>query len=140
LTNYYKGGSVKDRNKANNVQDDFMKTLNQMESEDVPAQVIEDYKKAEILRKSMAVIKQHAKKLDDIRKSPERYDKVKGKIKTSNPFAINVSSVVDNTKRTIGSTMTHGKREPTPSIKEDAPAFGTRARSPRVKAATNANN
>ena len=38
-----------------------------MEKEDVPAQMIEEYKKSEILRKSMAIVKQHAKKLEQIR-------------------------------------------------------------------------
>ena len=84
-----------------------MKTLNQMEKEDVPAHVIEEYKKAEILRKSMAVVKKHAQKIEDIRTSPDRYDKVKGKINTQNPFAVNLSTVGDHTKRTFGSTITH---------------------------------
>lgn len=82
-----------------------------MEKEDVPAQVIEEYKKAEILRKSMAVVKKHAKKMEEIRTNPDRYEKVKGKLKTANPFAINLSSVADNTKRTIGSTATLSGRE-----------------------------
>ena len=38
-----------------------------MEKEDVPAQVIEDYKKSEILRKSMAVVRSHAKRMQEIR-------------------------------------------------------------------------
>ena len=71
-----------------------------MEKEDVPAQLIDEYKKSEILRKSMAVVKKHAQKLEDIRKSPERYDRVKGKIKTKNPFAANLSSVAGS-KRTM---------------------------------------
>ena len=71
-----------------------------MEREDVPAQLIDEYKKSEILRKSMAVVKKHAKKLEDIRTSPERYDRVKGKIKTKNPFAANLSSVAGS-KRTM---------------------------------------
>ena len=70
-----------------------MRTLNRMEQEDVPAQVIDDYKKSEILRKSMAVVRSHAKRMEEIRQSPERYDRVKGKIKTKNPFAANLSSV-----------------------------------------------
>ena len=82
LTNYYLKGSMQERQDAQNVQDEFMKTLNQMEKEDVPAHVIEEYKKAEILRKSMAVVKRHAQKMEDIRTSPDRYDKVKGKINT----------------------------------------------------------
>lgn len=82
LTNYYLKGSMQERQDAQNVQDEFMKTLNQMEKEDVPAHVIEEYKKAEILRKSMAVVKKHAQKMEDIRTSPDRYDKVKGKINT----------------------------------------------------------
>ena len=71
-----------------------------MEQEDVPAQVIEEYRKTEILRKSMAVVRKHAAKMDDIRTSPERYDRVKGKIKTHNPFAANLSSVAGS-KRTM---------------------------------------
>ena len=85
----------------------------------MPAQVIEEYKKSEILRKSMAVVKKHAQKLEDIRTHPDRYDKVKGKLKTTNPFAINLSSVADNTKRTIASNMTQSARgnNPSPSSK-----------------------
>ena len=41
-------------------KDEFLKTLNQMEQEDVPVEMIEEYRKAEILRKSMAVVKKHA--------------------------------------------------------------------------------
>ena len=48
----------------------------------------------------MAVVRKHAAKMDDIRTSPERYDRVKGKIKTHNPFAANLSSVAGS-KRTI---------------------------------------
>ena len=70
-----------------------------MEKEDVPAQVIEDYKKAEILRKSMAVVRIHAKRMQEIRQSPQRYEKVKGKINTKNPFAINISSITAASKR-----------------------------------------
>ena len=77
-----------------------------MEQEDVPAAVIEEYKKAEILRKSMNVVKKHAKKMEDIRQSPERYDRVKGKVKTKNPFAANLSSVQGMTKRsTVNNTQ-----------------------------------
>lgn len=93
LTQYYLKGSVQERKSAPNEQDEFLKTLNQMEKEDVPAQMIEEYKKSEILRKSMAVVKKHAKRMEDIRQSPERYDRVKGKINTKNPFAANLSSV-----------------------------------------------
>ena len=64
-----------------------------MENEEIPSQVIDEYKKAEILRKSMAVVKKHAAKMQDIRTSPERYDRVKGKINTKNPFAVNLSSM-----------------------------------------------
>ena len=64
-----------------------------MEQEDVPPEVIEEYRKAEILRKSMAVVKKHAQKMEDIRTSPERYDRIKGKVTTKNPFAVNLSSV-----------------------------------------------
>lgn len=78
-----------------------------MENEDVPPQVIEEYRKAEILRKSMAVVQKHAKKMDDIRTSPERYDRVKGKIKTKNPFAANLSSVAGS-KRTMMNNTTRG--------------------------------
>lgn len=74
-----------------------------MEQEDVPAQVIEEYRKAEILRKSMAVVKKHAARMEDIRTSPERYDRVKGKIKTKNPYALNLSAM-NGTKRTMMST------------------------------------
>lgn len=63
-----------------------------MEQEDVPAQVIDEYKKSEILRKSMAVVKKHAAKMEAIRSSPERYDRVKGKINSHNPYAANLSS------------------------------------------------
>lgn len=58
----------------------------------MPAQVIDEYRKAEILRKSMAVVKKHAAKMDEIRRSPERYDRVKGKINSHNPYAANLSS------------------------------------------------
>ena len=34
-------------------------------------------------------------------------------MKSTNPVAINLSSVADNTKRTIGSITTVGKKEPT---------------------------
>ena len=71
-----------------------------MEQEDVHAQVIEEYRKAEILRKSMAVVKKHAQRMEDIRTSPERYDRVKGKISTKNPFAANLSSM-QATKRSM---------------------------------------
>ena len=60
LTQYYLKGSVQERKAAPNDKDEFLKTLNQMENEDVPAQVIDEYKKSEILRKSMAVVKKHA--------------------------------------------------------------------------------
>lgn len=107
LTQYYLKGSVQERKAAHNEQDEFMKTLNQMENEDVPPQVIEEYRKAEILRKSMAVVQKHAKKMDEIRTSPERYDRVKGKIKTKNPFAANLSSVAGS-KRTMMNNTTRG--------------------------------
>ena len=71
-----------------------------MEKEDVPARVIDEYKKSEILRKSMAVVKKHAQRMEDIRTSPERYDRIKGKVKTKNPFAANLSSVAGS-KRTM---------------------------------------
>ena len=93
LTQYYLKGSVQERKTAPNEQEEFVRTLNQMEKEDVPAQVIDEYRKAEILRKSMAVVKKHAERMNDIRTSPERYDRVKGKINTKNPFAANLSSV-----------------------------------------------
>ena len=48
----------------------------------------------------MAVVKKHAQKMEDIRTSPDRYDRVKGKIKTKNPFAANLSSVAGS-KRTM---------------------------------------
>ena len=41
-------------------QEEFLRTLNQMEQEDVPIEDIEEYKRSEILRKSMAVVKKHA--------------------------------------------------------------------------------
>lgn len=69
-----------------------------MEQEDVPVEDIEDYRKSEILRKSMAMVKKHAQRLADIRESPERYDRVKGKISTKNPYAAGLSSV-NGTKR-----------------------------------------
>ena len=71
-----------------------------MEQEDVDPQVIEEYRKAEILRKSMAVVKKHAQRMEDIRTSPERYDRIKGKITTKNPFAANLSSM-QGTKRSM---------------------------------------
>ena len=111
----------------------------------MPAQVIEEYKKSEILRKSMAVVKKHAQRLEDIRTHPDRYDKVKGKLKTTNPFAINLSSVADNTKRTIASNITQsarGNHSPTskrgvmsPQFKDKAAASQTaRGKSPRKPA------
>ena len=108
LTNYYLKGSVQERKAAPNDQEEFLKTLNQMEKEDVPVQVIDDYKKSEILRKSMAVIKKHANKMENIRTSPDRYDKVKGKVNQVNPFAMNLSSVGNNTKRSIAANTTTG--------------------------------
>ena len=63
--------------------------------------MIDEYRKAEILRKSMAVVRKHAAKMNDIRTSPERYDRVKGKIKTHNPFAANLSSVAGSKSRTM---------------------------------------
>ena len=51
----------------------------------------------------MAVVKKHAARMEDIRTSPERYDRVKGKIKTKNPFAVNLSAM-NGTKRTMMST------------------------------------
>lgn len=81
-----------------------MRTLNQMEKEDVPAQLIDEYKKSEILRKSMAVVRSHAKRMEEIRQSPERYDKVKGKINTKNPFAANLSSVSGSKRSTMNMT------------------------------------
>lgn len=72
----------------------------------MPAQDIDDYKKSEILRKSMAVVRSHAKRMEEIRSSPERYDRVKGKIKTKNPFAANLSSAQGGTKRsTVANSM-----------------------------------
>ena len=47
----------------------------------------------------MAVVKKHAAKMDDIRRSPERYDRVRGKIKTKNPYAVMLSSFAGS-KRT----------------------------------------
>ena len=70
----------------------------------MPAQQIEEYKKSEILRKSMAVVKHHAQRMEDIRTSPERYDKIKGKVKTKNPFAANLSSVNGGSKRSMMNT------------------------------------
>ena len=61
--------------------------------------MIDEYRKAEILRKSMAVVRKHAAKMNDIRTSPERYDRIKGKIKTNNPFAANLSSVAGSKSR-----------------------------------------
>lgn len=55
-----------------------------MEREDVPVQVIQEYKRAEIIRKSVAVVKEHAQKMEQIRTSPERYSRVQGKVKTYN--------------------------------------------------------
>lgn len=94
-------GSAQERKAAKSEQEEFLKTLNQMEKEDVPAQMIEEYKKSEILRKSMAVVKKHAQRLEEIRTSPDRYDRVKGKINTKNPFAANLSSVTGVTKRSV---------------------------------------
>ena len=51
----------------------------------------------------MAVVKKHAARMEDIRTSPERYDRVKGKIKTKNPYAINLSAM-NGTKKTMMST------------------------------------
>lgn len=115
LSNHYLKGSMQGRKAAPNDQEEFMKTLNQMEKEDVPAQVIDEYRKAEILRKSMAVVKKHAQKMEDIRTSPDRYDKVKGKVNQVNPFAINLSSVAD-TKRTMVNIT---KRDEDGYIKEE---------------------
>ena len=61
-----------------------------MEREDIPQEDIEEYKRSEILRKSMAVVKKHAQRLQDIRESPERYSRVKGKLSTKNPYAVNL--------------------------------------------------
>mmetsp|Transcript_3494 Transcript_3494/g.4648 ORF Transcript_3494/g.4648 Transcript_3494/m.4648 type:complete len:188 (-) Transcript_3494:2653-3216(-) len=128
LTQYYLKGSAQERKAAQTEQDEFMRTLNQMEREDVPAQLIDEYKKSEILRKSMAVVRSHAKKMEQIRSSPERYDRVKGKIKTKNPFAANLSSVAGSKRsnmnsmlgggRAMGEAGTHRNDVPSP-IKEE---------------------
>lgn len=107
LTQYYLKSSVQERKAAQNDKEDFLKTLNQMEQEDVPAEYIEEYRKAEILRKSMAVVKKHAQRMDEIRTSPERYDRVKGKVSTKNPFAANLSSM-QGTKRSMMMNTTGG--------------------------------
>ena len=46
--------------------------------------------------------------MEEIRQSPERYDKVKGKIKTKNPFAANLSSVTGSKRATMNNTATTG--------------------------------
>lgn len=107
LTQYYLKNTAEERKTAPNDQDEFMKTLNQMETEDVPQEEIEQYRKAEILRKSMAVVKKHAQRMEDIRTSPERYDRVKGKVSTKNPFAANLSSV-NGSRRTMYQTGISG--------------------------------
>ena len=49
----------------------------------------------------MAVVRKHAQRMEDIRTSPERYDRIKGKISTKNPFAANLSSMQGTTKRSM---------------------------------------
>ena len=110
-----------------------MKTLNDMEKEDVPAQVIEEYKKSEILRKSMAVIKKHAAKMENIRTSPDRYDKVKGKVNQVNPFAINLSDT-DRTKRSMVNITSKRDVNHPATIKEEKQPHTTRGKSVRGKA------
>lgn len=66
-----------------------MKTLNQIEQEDVPAQLMDEYQNSNVLLKSMAIIRSHAKRMDEIRKSPDRYNMVKGKINTKNRVSSN---------------------------------------------------
>lgn len=51
-----------------------------MEKEDVPAQDIEDFKKAVILMKSVDLVRANAEKERKKRTSPDRYTKVKSKI------------------------------------------------------------
>lgn len=57
-----------------------MKTLQQMERDDVPFQDIEDYKKAIILKKSVDMVRANAKREREIRTSPSRYSKVRSKV------------------------------------------------------------
>jgi hypothetical protein len=59
-----------------------MDTLSAMEAQEVPADVIDEYKHTEILRKSVNMVKSNAKKMERIRASPNRYLKVHSKVKT----------------------------------------------------------
>ena len=68
--------SKQHQQKATNEQDEFMKTLKQMEDEDVPEPLIEEYARTEVVRKALANVRYHADRMRDIRGSPDRYDKV----------------------------------------------------------------
>ena len=103
-----------------------------MEREDVPPEVIEEYKKSEILRKSMAVVKKHAKKMRDIRTSPERYDRVQGKVKTKNPYTGNLS--VYQTKNGTSTSGFRSRQRAESPFKMDPPA-SFRPSSPRKREA-----
>ena len=69
-----------------------------MEHDDVPQDMIDEYAKTEILRKSLAVVQAHSKKMNDIRKSPTRYDRVTGKVNTNNTYSSRAKSM----RRTMG--------------------------------------
>ena len=73
---------MQNRNKTTSEQEEFIKTLKQMEEEDVPPQLIEEYAQTEVVRKALANVRYHADRMRDIRGSPERYDRVQSKIHT----------------------------------------------------------
>jgi hypothetical protein len=80
LNHFYLKEAAHQMKFAKQEQADFYKTLIQMEKEDVPAQDIEDFKKAVILMKSVDLVRANAEKERQKRTSPSRYDKVKSKI------------------------------------------------------------
>ena len=59
-----------------------MRTIAQMEAEDVPAQMIEEYAQTEVVRKALANVRYHAERMRDIRGSPERYASIPSKLHT----------------------------------------------------------
>ena len=65
----------------------YDKAVEELKKQGANEDEIADFKRNQILIKSINLVKEHANQLDERRNSPERYEKTHSKVKTINPYA-----------------------------------------------------
>lgn len=73
-------------------KEQYDKAVEELKEQGANEDEIADFKRNQILIKSINLVKEHAQELDEKRHSPERYEKTLSKVKTINPYAKLLSS------------------------------------------------